>query len=259
MKKLFVLAVITAFLIFGCVEQPVPKECTWIADLTARDACILKAAVQNQDPFTCYNIKNETVKKQCFSDATTLEKKGAYETPSAEAVVTPSCLEIGGSCASETECCSGYCDTTGKCAAPCSKSGEACGQNADCCAGLCSKKICVSCLELNEQCANSTDCCSGYCVRGNCSAEEELGKGLNMSDEARDALIPCGKENGTMRETCIDAVAFSKKEILLCTLIESTAVKNGCVNKIATTVKNPEICTVLTGDEKTLCLLYSAG
>lgn len=262
MKKMFVLAgIIVAFFLFGCIEQPIPEECASITTLKERDECILRVAVLEQDPFLCYNIQDEETKELCFSDATTPEKKKAYKLPPKKGEEPPPCLEAGESCTEDGECCSGYCDpATSKCVVPCSKLGEECGHNTDCCSGLCSKNVCVACLELEEACTEDGDCCSGYCVRGMCSAEEELGKELNVSKEVREALIPCEKEkDATKREECISGVAFSEKEIILCTLIGDSDEKNSCINEVATTVKDPAICDVLEGDERNLCILYSMG
>lgn len=82
------------------------------------------------------------------------------------------CHDVGDSCASNVECCTGQCRDGETCCAP---PGSSCTNEGDCCtAGLGDCRLDVGgktcrCLQPGEQCRNSEECCGqDVCVNGTC-------------------------------------------------------------------------------------------
>ncbi|MBN1655853.1 MAG: hypothetical protein JXA30_18955 [Deltaproteobacteria bacterium] len=85
------------------------------------------------------------------------------------------CIEVGGLCRENTECCFSRCEE-GLCLGPtgmCSKNGAECSASAECCSGRCEslsdglQRVCVAASETcrvgGESCESDGDCCSGTC------------------------------------------------------------------------------------------------
>jgi hypothetical protein len=80
------------------------------------------------------------------------------------------CVERGvrvGSCFSDSDCCSGHCDTNKDC---CSGSGQACAGDNDCCDGYqCLGGLNATCCKsLGSSCTHDSECCFAHCVQGSC-------------------------------------------------------------------------------------------
>ncbi len=91
-------------------------------------------------------------------------------TRSLQTAAAQSCTPDDGSCASDTECCSGSCDNSGYCYTPddtCIEDGGLCQAGRYCCSG----EDCApgghcpasECIEDDGTCSDDTECCSGNC------------------------------------------------------------------------------------------------
>jgi hypothetical protein len=77
-------------------------------------------------------------------------------------------------CNSICPCPSGQVCQSGTCVTPCTPNGGTCNSNSACCSHLCDERAsphtCVSCLPANDVCTTNSDCCSNVCCRGACCA-----------------------------------------------------------------------------------------
>lgn len=81
------------------------------------------------------------------------------------------CVQEGGSCSADSDCCSSLLCSSGTCGTTCSQEGESCGSDGDCCSPLvCDGGTCSTddCKNLYESCSSDSDCCSGTCGSGTC-------------------------------------------------------------------------------------------
>src|SRR6266516_2204766 len=83
------------------------------------------------------------------------------------------CQPKGGSCSSDSDCCSGLTCQSGECRpSKCQQKGGSCASDSDCCSGLvCSSGVCTApttpkCQPKGGPCASDSDCCSGQICRG---------------------------------------------------------------------------------------------
>ncbi len=79
-----------------------------------------------------------------------------------DAIGLACCLPEGGTCASDTECCSDSCGAGGTCA-PCLANGAACTDSLRCCSLDCGASGTCECLAAGNSCLLSVQCCSGSC------------------------------------------------------------------------------------------------
>lgn len=112
----------------------------------------------------------------------------------------PACLAVGQSCASATDCCTGFCDpVTATCMSSvshCMDPGYPCAVATDCCNLTCTNNRCAvaaNCTADNRSCANSSACCSGFCQNGLCQP-------LNLA--CKTAGNPCGGDGECCSHRC---------------------------------------------------------
>jgi hypothetical protein len=90
--------------------------------------------------------------------------------------VTQPCKNFGENCNYDYECCSLYCDLEmGKChPPPCKKLYDKCESDSQCCSGsICKLGECIpQCTGDFNTCKDSSQCCSGFCDKG---GGEEIG------------------------------------------------------------------------------------
>ena len=87
------------------------------------------------------------------------------------------CITTGAAtkCASNSDCCSGFCGATGTCsAAACKNIPVACATNNECCSGKCTAGLCAAtnggtCKASGSTCGGDAECCSQGCISGICS------------------------------------------------------------------------------------------
>jgi hypothetical protein len=77
-------------------------------------------------------------------------------TPTTSTSTTPMCLQNGGNCSVDTQCCSGICNRTGFCGFCRFESGS-CNANTACCGGICENGTC--CVGAGSQCTTNEGCC----------------------------------------------------------------------------------------------------
>jgi len=81
------------------------------------------------------------------------------------------CIQRGGSCSDDSECCSSLLCSDGTCGTTCSQEGGSCGGDGDCCSPLiCDGGTCSTsdCKPLYESCSSDGECCSGTCGDESC-------------------------------------------------------------------------------------------
>jgi hypothetical protein len=72
------------------------------------------------------------------------------------------CVPDGGTCASDSECCTTHCSPGGTCEA-CRAGGVACGSPLECCSLACSGGTCDACAASGAACFDDAACCSLSC------------------------------------------------------------------------------------------------
>jgi hypothetical protein len=79
---------------------------------------------------------------------------------------TCACVPIGGSCAADSECCSGICDGTCGCKA----AASTCTADSECCSGNCNSGTCSACPTGKVELSNGTCAtpCGPPCDGGRC-------------------------------------------------------------------------------------------
>ncbi|HQT44385.1 MAG TPA: hypothetical protein PLO51_00245, partial [Candidatus Micrarchaeota archaeon] len=91
-----------------------------------------------------------------------------------DCTLPPACTASGLECATDTECCSAYCNQTSRLCqqrlplATCAAKGGACTSTGDCCVGACVSGTCSVCSATLGLCRTSADCCEGYCSSNKC-------------------------------------------------------------------------------------------
>jgi len=83
-------------------------------------------------------------------------------------------------CASDAECCAGYChpDAVNGDYCDCIQNPGSCASDADCCSGICSTSLtCNYCRDDGESCANGEFCCNpnSVCDSGTLTCEISAG------------------------------------------------------------------------------------
>lgn len=83
---------------------------------------------------------------------------------------TGACLPEGVECVPGLPCCPGLaCDAThGTCAKPCVDTGGACSKDGECCSASCQGGTCVKPVCSEAYCSTDADCCSGTCLHATC-------------------------------------------------------------------------------------------
>ncbi|MCX6773173.1 MAG: hypothetical protein NTV88_05405 [Candidatus Micrarchaeota archaeon] len=69
MKFLLVALIVAAAIVFfGCIQVSPPENCSQVS-IEEQPGCVYYSAVMNQDPYTCYALKNESQRTVCLKDA----------------------------------------------------------------------------------------------------------------------------------------------------------------------------------------------
>jgi hypothetical protein len=107
------------------------------------------------------------------------------------------CRARGKSCADSSECCDGkQCNDQGLCCE--TSSGAACGVDGDCCSGKCNDGRCCK-ASLGASCTADAECCDGACNGGTCCTK---GKGEACSQNAE----CCGGRFCGEKGTCCEGL-----------------------------------------------------
>ncbi len=84
------------------------------------------------------------------------------------------CGGAGNPCSPDETCCAPLlCGAEGFCVPPCKGAGAACAQGTECCTGVCQGGVCTggqsTCQAFGDDCAVDGDCCSGlFCNNARC-------------------------------------------------------------------------------------------
>lgn len=95
------------------------------------------------------------------------------------------CKATSATCASDADCCSGFCDPgTKTCSTKCSPSAGKCTTGADCCSGSCTNGSCDAvttgdggapvCTAVAGSCTSNADCCTRLCFGGFCDVPRDV-------------------------------------------------------------------------------------
>ncbi len=81
------------------------------------------------------------------------------------------------------------------------------------------------------------------------------------SPGSNNALVAdCMNTNKLMsQDACQQQVAINKQDLSLCTPITAPDTRTHCIFAIASSLKDPAACAVLSGDDRQLCAYYAKG
>ena len=186
--------VFSFFLIFsGCLAPSHADRCTGVASASMND-CLRETAVYYQEPETCYQIGDSTLREACLRDAVNpaaaqrlIDSKQAV----GRAILTPSKPPV----------------TSNKTVTP------------------------APVIQPSGPSPNSADAQVADCMSAN-----------KMSQDA-----------------CQQQVAVNKQDLSLCMPITTPDIHTHCIFSIASSLKDPAACSVLSGDDRQLCAYYSKG
>ena len=92
-RILIAVSFVFAFLFLGCIQSGYSQKCAAVAGPVEKDNCVEYMAVWYQDPYTCYEISDDTIKESCLEravepiEAKILQAQRSYEQQSIEVIV----------------------------------------------------------------------------------------------------------------------------------------------------------------------------
>ena len=207
----FLSAVVANKCLDGCSAAKIcwdqPPVCTSAEDAKAspcshpQDCCGFTSGLASCDQGTCcvpHAVKCSPTTTCCHGEPCYSPVPGQPATCGG----VPPCTDPGGSCKSNSECCSKKCDTSGVCASKniCQPEGNICVSKSDCCEDL----DCVADPNGGKRCSKGSTCSFGSA----CAPPSAAGGALSCTPNSQDACCghpeACVADESGLIGVCVD-------------------------------------------------------